>query len=271
MNRLQKYLEMACYEFGDRVMPDIVQKYGWDCPDSAELNRWPPLLKREGAVDWTNTHQSPDELLRSIANIRHTAVHRLRTSSVGLERFLADAEELVVVLGDAAHVKAVSQLRSNKQFLQLQLEKTQAAIAEQRAELNRKEQEAIDHIRQEDEKYRILAGERLEKAQELMEDPRVIYNGESAPLDDMNDVDVIDDNGNDDNDNEDDENDKDDENDNDDGGDGSDEDDDDDIDEFEDCDEQSPNRNLKHSARIDELFSLLPRSDGQYDGFLSIE
>ncbi|KAJ4273079.1 hypothetical protein NW764_013027, partial [Fusarium oxysporum] len=67
----------------------------------------------------------------------------------GLERFLADAENLAGVLGDDIFTQAISQLRldtqttlidliRNKQFIQLQLEKAQEDIARQRAELNQK-------------------------------------------------------------------------------------------------------------------------------------
>ncbi|KAH7233902.1 uncharacterized protein BKA55DRAFT_523373 [Fusarium redolens] len=139
MERLQKTLELACYEFGARAMPDTLRNRGWDCPESVELSKWTEVLKREGVLKRENTRKTLQELLYSIANIRHTAVHRLRTSSVGLEMFIADAEDLVEVLGDTAYSKSISQLRTNmnsaiteltqnKQFLQLQLEQTRAAF-----------------------------------------------------------------------------------------------------------------------------------------------
>lgn len=234
MERLQKVLELACYEFGAKALPDIVQKRGWDCPESAELHHWTHLLKREEVLEWTSTNKTLDELLRSIASIRHTAVHRLRTNSAGLERFLLDAEELVVVLGDVEHVEAISRLRSiaelvlteltqSKQFLQLQLETTQEGIAKQRMELDRKEQEAIDHMMEEDQKYMKLAGEKLEKALKLRTYLRVNQDGEKALMNGLSDIEDEQDN---------DHGDK--------GDDGDEEDcDDDDMDMFEDCDEPS--------------------------------
>ncbi|QPC62907.1 hypothetical protein HYE67_005138 [Fusarium culmorum] len=73
-------------------------------------------------------------LLLSIAHIRHTAVHRLRTNSIGLERFLADTENLATVLGDNIYTEAISrlyldaqstlaELTQNKGIIQLQLRK----------------------------------------------------------------------------------------------------------------------------------------------------
>ncbi|KAI8416531.1 hypothetical protein FOFC_02842 [Fusarium oxysporum] len=133
------------------------------------------------------------------ASIRHTAVHRLRTNSAGLERFLADAENLAGVLGDNTFTQAISQLRldtqatlteliRNKQFIQLQLEKAQEEIARQRAELNQKEQEILVRMASEDRKYRDMAGERLERALGLMGDLRVASIGQGAVLESIDDI-----------------------------------------------------------------------------------
>lgn len=65
----------------------------------------------------------------------------------------------------------------------------------------------MDRVREENEKYRVLAGERLEKALELIGDFEATTNGENAVLDGVDGIeDIMDDN-------------------------------DEDIDEFADCDE----------------------------------
>lgn len=206
MERLQKILELACYEFGARALPDIMRRRGWDCPELVELNKWTELLKREEVAALGDTRKPLEELLQSIANIRHTAVHRLRTNSVRLEQFLIDAEDLVGALGNPVYANVISQLRlhtestiaeltQNKQLLQSQLETTRVVIAKQRAEIDQKEQEAINHVRGEDEKYQVLAGERLEKALELIGDFKGIKNGENAVLYGVNNStnDIVDD------------------------------------------------------------------------------
>ncbi|SCV61385.1 uncharacterized protein FFFS_15954 [Fusarium fujikuroi] len=176
MERLQKTLELACYEFGARAMPDTLRKRCWDCPESVELSKWTEVFRREGILD----EGSPP-------------VHRLRTSSIGLEQFIADAEDLVDLLGDTAYSKSISQLRANvnsaiteltqnKQFLQLQLEHTQAAIEQQRAELDRREQEAINDAREEDRKYQAVAGKRVQKALEVIGNLGGTDNGRISPL-----------------------------------------------------------------------------------------
>ncbi|KAF9766322.1 hypothetical protein IL306_001289 [Fusarium sp. DS 682] len=196
MEKLQKVLEFACYEYGIRTLPNIMKNHGWDCPESVELSRWAELLGREGNLEQEGKGKPLKELLHSIAAIRHTAVHRLRTNSTGLERFLADAEDLAGVLGDNIYTKAISKLRAdarstieeltrNKQFIQLQLEKAQEDIAKQRAELDQKEQENLRHMEQEDEKYRALAGERLGRALDLMGDLKVASRSEDTVLNRM--------------------------------------------------------------------------------------
>ncbi|KAF5243296.1 hypothetical protein FOXYS1_15315, partial [Fusarium oxysporum] len=198
MEKIQKTLELACYQFGLRALPNVMQKQGWDCPESVELSKWAKLFGRKGNLVWEGSSKPSKELLQSIAAIRHTAVHRLRTNSEGLERFLADAENLAGVLGDDIFTQAISQLRldtqttlidliRNKQFIQLQLEKAQEDIARQRAELNQKEQEILLRMASEDRKYRDQAGERLERALGRMGDLRVASIGQDAVLESVDD------------------------------------------------------------------------------------
>lgn len=199
MEKMQKILELACYQFGLRALPNVMQKQGWDCPESVELSKWAKLFGRKGNLAWEGSGKPSKELLQSIAAIRHAAVHRLRTNSMGLERFLADAETLAGVLGDNKFTQAISQLRldtqatlteliRNKQFSQVQLEKAQEEIARQRAELDQKEQEILRHMASEDRKYRDLAGKRLERALDLMGDLKVASNGQGAVLENVDDI-----------------------------------------------------------------------------------
>jgi len=111
MEKIQKTLEVACYQFGLRALLNVMLKKGWDCPESVELSKWAKLFGRKENLVWEGSTKPSKELLRSIATIRHTAVYRLRTDSAGLERFLADAENLAGVLGDNTFTQAISQLR----------------------------------------------------------------------------------------------------------------------------------------------------------------
>lgn len=90
----------------------ISHPISWDCPELVELNKWTELLKSEGVAALGDTRKPLEKLLQSIANIRHTAVHRLRTNSVRLEQFLIDAEDLVGALGNPVYANVTSQLDS---------------------------------------------------------------------------------------------------------------------------------------------------------------
>ncbi|KAF5251002.1 hypothetical protein FANTH_3866 [Fusarium anthophilum] len=170
MEKLQKVLEAACYEYGGKK----------------KLNK---------------------KSLQSIAQIRHTAVHRLRTDSTGLQRFLADAENLARALGDDLCTRAISKLRldaetaiteltQHKKSLRLQLDEAQEEIAKRRAELDQQEQENLGYMETEDKRYSALAGEKLQRALNIIENFAVMsetggaaLNGDRDPLSDDSSLD----------------------------------------------------------------------------------
>ncbi|KAG8359448.1 hypothetical protein FVEN_g2956 [Fusarium venenatum] len=199
MEKLQKTLELACYQFGLRALPSLMRKQGWDCPEAGELNKWTKVFGRTESVVWEGSGKPSKELLRSIAAIRHATVHRQRTNSTELERFLADAETLTGVLGEKEFTQAISQLRMdtqetlaelirNKEMSQTKLERAQEEIARHRAELDQREQEILRHAESEDRKYRDLAGERLKGVLGLVMDVKVVSHGQAAVLANGDDV-----------------------------------------------------------------------------------
>ncbi|KAH6874530.1 hypothetical protein B0T10DRAFT_204847 [Thelonectria olida] len=174
---LQNVLEVACYNFGKRTIPDTLQRRGWDCAESVELNRWTEefLSQQESFPDKEHISKPLDQFFRSIANIRHTAVHRHRICAKSIDQFLLDAEALAILLGDAdctRHIVelrreiqvAVEELERNKQFLRSTLGKNLEEIVVKRAELQRMEEMAIAEMKRKEEEYQILAGKRLEDA-----------------------------------------------------------------------------------------------------------
>ncbi|KAM0298195.1 hypothetical protein ACHAPM_008893 [Fusarium culmorum] len=199
MEKLQKTLELACYQFGLRALPSLMRKQGWDCPQAGELNKWTKIFGRTESVVWEGSGKPSKELLRSIAAIRHATVHRQRTNSAELERFLADAETLTGALGEKEFTQAISQLRMdtqetlaelihNKEMSQAKLERAQEEIARHRAELDQREQEILRHAESEDRKYRDLAGERLKGVLGLVMDVKVVSHGQAAVLTNGDDV-----------------------------------------------------------------------------------
>ncbi|QGI62732.1 uncharacterized protein FFB20_09951 [Fusarium fujikuroi] len=193
MEKLQKTLEAACYEYGIRELSSIMQERHWDCPEAAELSQWAELLGNKGNLKRQDSDRSLKELLHSIAQIRHTAVHRLRTSSSGLQRFLDDAEDLTRALGDNLYIQTIAKLNletqstltelaQNKQFIQLRLEEAQEEIAKQRAELDQKEQDNLRRMEREDMRYCAQAGERLGKALHLVGKFAVVPESEDPAM-----------------------------------------------------------------------------------------
>ncbi|KJZ68668.1 hypothetical protein HIM_11940 [Hirsutella minnesotensis 3608] len=121
---LQHILELACYDFGIRTMPDTLHHRGWDCAESVELSRWiGEFSKRQKALfNTSGNDHSFDDLFRSVTNIRHNAVHRHRVSTKGLERFLRDAEVLTTLFGDVARTKEINILRQRMRIIMIELE-----------------------------------------------------------------------------------------------------------------------------------------------------
>ena len=115
---LQQVLEVSCYEFGRRVMPDVLRRRGWDCAESVELNRWTDEFQRgeQSFLTAAYTKKPLRLLLRSIANIRHCAVHRRKVPAKNIKQFLLDAEALVLLLGDVECSERIITIRQGIQM-----------------------------------------------------------------------------------------------------------------------------------------------------------
>lgn len=159
-------------------MRDVLQEQGWDCPESGELNLWSKVfLEHEDkfAADEMDELGKPfEELLDSMAHLRHTAVHRLRVTVNRIEQFMVDSESLARLLQDETCAKTLSrlrretqltidELRRNKDLLESRLAETLKRIAAQRLELDRLEQTAMEDMLREDKEYQSFAGTNLEQ------------------------------------------------------------------------------------------------------------
>ncbi|KAI0196467.1 hypothetical protein F4808DRAFT_439748 [Astrocystis sublimbata] len=173
---VQSILEDACFEFAQRNMPEILARNKWDCSEAGELNLWSSeLLKRQADfLDKQDDVGKPiDLLIRSIARLRHAAVHRHCITARVLENFLLDAESFATLLGDTTRLKTLRELRRNihqsieelernKHVLSSTLKQALKKIAVQRAELDRLEEMAIADMMKEDGEYQAFAGKNLE-------------------------------------------------------------------------------------------------------------
>ncbi|TGJ81228.1 hypothetical protein E0Z10_g7537 [Xylaria hypoxylon] len=169
LTQVQRLLEKACFDFGRRVMPEVLEMRQWDCPEAAELNNWVPefrIRQRElfGPLgDMTKPH---DQLLRSMADLRHMAVHRIRINARRLELFLLNAEKFTALLGDATRREMLAKLRLNTQEVIGKLEYNRSVIGSKRAELDRVREMGIAELQREESEYQVSAAEGLEEALE---------------------------------------------------------------------------------------------------------
>jgi hypothetical protein len=173
----QNLLELACYEYGKRTMPDTMRRKVRDRAEAVELNLWIEELKRsQHSFPGSERVKPPfSELFVSIANIRPTAVHRLRVSAKGIEQSLLEAENFAVLLGDEnctdkvrklrQHaVATIEELQQNQQFLRSKLSDTLRDIEAQRAELKRLETLALAEMEEQNAEYNMSASTSIGQA-----------------------------------------------------------------------------------------------------------
>jgi len=155
----QRQLEECCFDFAAKWLPSLLEEHKWDCAEAVELTKWTRALAKRcdkvapSAID--NGSEAPlKEVFFSTNVLRHTAVHRLPTTARGIYKMIQSASRLVQTLGDYSraielenlHLEIGSRIRDielNKNFLENRLDEQLQAISEQRAELDRREREAI--------------------------------------------------------------------------------------------------------------------------------
>ncbi|KAJ4384782.1 hypothetical protein N0V86_000385 [Didymella sp. IMI 355093] len=178
LSKVQDILEHTCFTFAKVKSTQELHNQGWDSPDCVELNSWMGMFRsRENLFDAERvaTLVKPfSELLSSIAQIRHTAVHRLRITAGKVESSLADAETLAALLGDDICSRQLTRLRRethsvieefgrNKDLLEVRYVDKRKEIAARRAELDRIETAAWEAMLVEDKQYQCFAGVILEE------------------------------------------------------------------------------------------------------------
>jgi hypothetical protein len=184
LSKVQDVLEHACFRFAERAMPQELQKQGWDSSDCVELNCWMGIFRsRESLFDderVATLNKAYGELLSSIAQIRHTAVHRLKITAGSVESFLTDAETLAALLCDENCARQLSRLRRethsvveefgrNKDLLEVRYMDKRKEIAARRAELDRIEIAAWEAMLEDDKQYQCFAGMSLEEMVDVPE------------------------------------------------------------------------------------------------------
>ena len=178
LQKVQFMLEISCFAFAEKRLPNILHEKGWDCAENVELNIWADILrKNESKVDTGVVHElgkSFSAILHTMAHLRHTAVHRLRVTAARVEQFLVEAEYLAIILQDKACSQVLSKFRRdtrqviqeferNKDLLESRRKEKMNQIAAQRAELDRMEAMMTTEMVGDDKEYQALAGLSLER------------------------------------------------------------------------------------------------------------
>jgi hypothetical protein len=168
MTEVQALLERSCFAYGQTTFGEELERRGWDCPESAELNAWTPvLLEQQAKVNPELVAQrgrSLSEIMNSLSHLRHTVVHRIRVTANRVYQFICDAENLAIILGDCKRSERLADLRRglestiddinrNKDLLESRHVEILKHLAEERAKLLRQEKAAYEHLLAEDKRY----------------------------------------------------------------------------------------------------------------------
>lgn len=167
MVRVQTTLEKACFNFALEKLGDILQENTWDCAEAVELNKWSKtLLEYQHKLDQKNpkdVQKLLPDLLTSINQIRHAAVHRLRLPARSTLNLITDAEALAKLLQDDDGLEMISTIRQqisvtikdleeNKRLLDSRLTGIKKEFAEKRIQLAREEAALLESAKEESRK-----------------------------------------------------------------------------------------------------------------------
>ena len=172
LTRVQRLLEECCYAFTLQWMPDLLEQRQWDCSEAIELQKWTfAALKRTGklpshcfASQGEDSTMSLADVFLKVNKLRHSAVHRIRTTAKGISEMIQTATRFARALGDLhceqqldeMQVELEGKIRAlelNKNFLENRLEKELQDIEMQRRALDEQEKAAVATMVKEDSDY----------------------------------------------------------------------------------------------------------------------
>ncbi|EFQ30655.1 ubiquinol-cytochrome-c reductase cytochrome c1 [Colletotrichum graminicola M1.001] len=176
----QGILENACFKYAVHNMPRVLWSRQWVAPECVELHIWVRILNYEAEVRFKgeaipHPHGSWNSFFRSIANLRHKAVHREQLAGSDIESFLRDAHNVARLLRDDEGAKTLARFRketreclemfeSCKKNISRDLQEKMDEISTRRAELNILEQQATQDYFQEDMNINAKLGSDLKEA-----------------------------------------------------------------------------------------------------------
>ncbi|KAK7570435.1 hypothetical protein V3481_019613 [Fusarium oxysporum f. sp. vasinfectum] len=153
MIHLQEVLETACFAYGQRKLPTLLRKHGWNCAEAVALRTW---MDQFASIQHTFDTEPSRDLLQSVIGIQDTVVNRTPIDSSRMKKFLDDAVELTDILkmkdyGDMVKKvrldigKAIEDLSREEQEAEDHQEKKLKRIAEERMKLDEREAEVREY------------------------------------------------------------------------------------------------------------------------------
>lgn len=179
LTKVQSILEESCFTFAATLLPKALSAKGWECPEAAELTQWIQLLQPcEAEIVASAISKRPgrswQEVLIATSKIRHSAVHRLRTSARGIQNMIGDALILTTMLRDTTRTTLLEQISQELEssikevegrlvLLEKNLSEDLDLLTKRRAELDRLQDEAILRMIDHDRENRRVIGLVLEE------------------------------------------------------------------------------------------------------------
>ncbi|KAM0329988.1 hypothetical protein ACHAQA_004157 [Verticillium albo-atrum] len=169
----QRVLEECCFDFASKWFPSVPKTRGWDCAAAVELTTWVAIFKRKlpklPCDALKVNEQSLERIFDPIRVVRHTAVHRLRTTAQDVSRLVGAALNLTEALRDYARSAKLALLKTevdgkvtalevNRTALEVNSKAQLDEITRQRAALDKQERDIILQKGNEDRDYQGVIG-----------------------------------------------------------------------------------------------------------------
>ncbi|KAL2802729.1 hypothetical protein BJX63DRAFT_440654 [Aspergillus granulosus] len=140
---IQRLVEEGCFTYAERHFPQLLVKNGWDCPEAVELTEWIKLFSQHSS-ELITTKKPLEELFSNLRALRHSAVHRLRKTTIGVERLAKNAQLERVSRLRRELKTAIEELQRNKDLLEGKDLAEIKEIQTQRAALDMRERDATN-------------------------------------------------------------------------------------------------------------------------------
>jgi hypothetical protein len=179
LTRVQSILEECCMHFGNSWVPELMQAQKWEEVESIELTRWIKEFSKHaknlppGATKAKDAESLVQTLLAT-SSLRHSAVHRLPTSAVGILKMVDAALAFTEVLQDTERATKVWKIKNevavmiedvvqHQNLLERKLSEQLEDLATRKAEIDELERLAIEDMVKSDKNYRTAVGSAIQE------------------------------------------------------------------------------------------------------------